>query len=598
MCSFKSYKNEELVNYVINNPKVESILTDEEFLNYILKPENNYAFIWLLYGLHDNKKLTNAFLNKTFLSEILNDKLAVNKYEAILSQSAYVLEDANEDVISFLINTNKLYYSFTYLNLVVANKLLDYIVEKDNDKAFVLAKLSTKVQDGLFNPTNMEKLLKLESLKGCCLSFAPSVIVKLFEHKEYKNLILNLSQDKFDYLASKFENYEIPAYIQNNKELIKALSSVENPSYFRSIVNHLKINNFVLANTLEEERKNYVQDLFNTLNNDGVFQKYIDFYNYLSNNGINYNMYNSLPAELHLNNLDNNALKMVTKKRLFENMCDLFFKDYPKNVLLNIKQVMNFLKFSKEELVPSERKIIYNLILNFGDLSINEIKELYKNLSKTPFLSSLLYEDIRNCRDRSYQLFNESFLKLKNSSNLKDEMLSKKTGLDVYVLDGSDFTACVHVGKISKESPKKTISLSIIGSKCIGTFYYDDVIVGFEHLVPNRIMHVYKSDSYSSGIDGTVKVNEIYTPDALLRQTASFNEVLYNEMSNGVLLPSYVVCKDEIDLKSIDYAKENNLPIVLLNTKKYYINFYQSKDEDYQQSASESLTENYFSKSK
>lgn len=294
--------------------------------------------------------------------------------------------------------------------------------------------------------------------------------------------------------------------------------------------------------------------------------------------------------------MNDSKLRQITIKRLFENICDLFFKDYPKNVLLNIKQVINFISESCESVIPIERENIYRLILYFNTLSLSDIKALYKSLSSFDDISSLLYDDIRNCKNKSYEIFNNEFLKIKESDKLLNKELSEEVGCNVYKLDGEDFVACVHVGHVSKNFPRKTMSLSVIGTECIGTFYKDDIIVGFEYLDPNKIMHMYSADSYTSNQYGSSRVNEIYTPKSLLKSTNYFNEVLYSEMDNKVLFPNYVVCKDGIDDNSINYAKDNNLPIVLINTKKYSINNASDKEEKYQSYASESLEEDYFGK--
>lgn len=593
---FKNYRGEDLTNYVINSIDVSSILIDEEFLDYILEPENHYAFVWLVDGLKDDSKLSNAFLTTKFLDRILLDERARDKYNAIISYNPSILEKASDKVIEFLVNTKDLYFIYTRLNLIVANKMLDYIIHNDNDKVSVLSALSSSVQIGLFNPTNMEKILNLKSLQDCYLKFCPEVIIKLFEQKKYRDLILNLSKEKLNNLSIKFQNYEMPNWVQNNKELVKLIANIENPSYYRSIIRNFTPNNYNLVLNLEKERNCYVDNLIASLNSEGIFKEYIDLRNYIEKNGIDRKIYNCLPEELHICDLNDSKLRQITIKRLFENICDLFFKDYPKNVLLNIKQVINFINESRESVIPVERENIYRLILYFNTLSLSDIKALYKSLSSFDDISSLLYDDVRNCKNKSYEIFNNEFLKIKESDKLLSKELSEEVGCNVYKLDGEDFVACVHVGHVSKDFPRKTMSLSVIGTECIGTFYKDDIIVGFEYLDPNKIMHMYSADSYTSNQYGSSRVNEIYTPKSLLKSTNYFNEVLYSEMDNKVLFPNYVVCKDEIDDNSINYAKDNNLPIVLINTKKYSINNASDKEEKYQSYASESLEEDYFGK--
>ncbi len=593
---FKNYNGQDLTNYVLNSENIIDILRNKEFLEYILEPDNHYAFVWLLDGLK-NKGLANKFLNPYFLDRLTTDERSYDKYNAIISYCPDVLESANDKAIKFLIKNSNLHFMFDNLSLIVANKMLDYLILNDNNRINVLANLSTKVQVGLFNSSNMEKILGLKDFEMYFLNFCPGVIIKLFEHKKYSDLMLNLDKEGLYSLSLKFLNYEVPACVSNNKKLINVIASIEDPSYYRNIIKNFMSKNYNLVEKLEKKRKKYVDNLVSTINGDGIFEEYISLRNYIVKNKIDEKIYNRLPYELH-DDMSDDKLKKITLKRIFENICDLFFKDYPKNVLINMKQIISFLDASKQSVIPIDRRRIYDLILNFNILSLNDIKALYKVLCKYENLDALLYEDLRNCKNKSYDIFNDAFLKIGESKNLKNETLSKTYGLDVYLLNGEDFTSCIHVGCFQNYSLKGTISLSVIGTDCIGTFYKEDIIVGFEHLSPDNIMHMYSADSYTVGKYGSNRVNGIYIPKSFLSQTSNYNEILYSEKDNKTLRPSYVVCKDEIDPESVEYAKMYGLPIVLINTKKYLISSACDKQENYQNHASESFNEDYFGKSK
>ena len=94
MYFFKNYKGEDLTNYVLRSPQIEQILSDEEFLNYILEPENHYCFVWLLAEFQKNTKLSNIFLTNEFLDRIVDDERA-NDNE--INYQRYASESLNEN---------------------------------------------------------------------------------------------------------------------------------------------------------------------------------------------------------------------------------------------------------------------------------------------------------------------------------------------------------------------------------------------------------------------------------------------------------------------------------------------------------------------
>lgn len=595
MQEFELYGGNDLVNYVLKSSNIKELLTNKKFINYIMKPENHYAFVWLIYGMENNKELINIFLNKNFLDEILLDERAKDKYNAIISSVPFILENASDKVIQFLLSKSDLYFLFRDINLVVANKMLDYILLNDNSKLFVLANLPSNVQEGLFNPSNMEKILKMKMLEKCYWKFSPGVIVKLFEQEKYRDLILNSQPEVLLALSSKFKRYELPSFIQKDKALIDKISSIENPSLYRNIIKNFCVSNYELVENVENKRKDYVSALIVSINEDGIFEEYIKLREYIKKYGYNKKVMTVLPAELRLNQTDNESLKKLTFKRLFENICDLYFKDYPNNVLLNLNQIINFINETKLEIIPYDRRVIYELIIHFDKLSLNAIKVLNKKISLLNSLDFLLYNDLRNCKDKSYELFNDSFIKLSEHKELEDEESSLKYNTKVYKLDGEDFTACVHVGEVYKDyANKMTISLSIIGTDNIGVFNDNNIIVGFSKFKVDKIMHMYNADSYTSNQYGTNRVNKIYTPKTLLKETSFYNEVLYSEMDGEVLFPDYVVCKDEIDDESVQYAQKYNLPILIINTKKYKTSYKREDEENYQECAYDSVDTDYF----
>lgn len=573
MKDYYNYSGYSLVEYVLTSVNNKEILVDKDFQDYIIK-DGPYIFLELLHQLP--KELANLFLNKSFLDKIVKiDNNALEKFIAIISLQEQTIKDASNVTIEFILSRDELKTYFVNISLNTANRILDYILEKDNSKLKFLSGLSPKVQDNLFNSDNINKILNLKEFDDCYLSFCPEVIVKLFNYEKYRNRILNLSVVNLDKLIKEFKDYELPKHIQNNERLINKIVNIESPSYYRSIVKSLLPSNYNMVDILEDKRKIKMEELFQSL------IEMIHLEDTYMDSSIN----------------KNNIVKEKGIK-FFEYACDLYFKDYLKNVFLNMSEILNFIKETNEELIPAERKQLYEMVIKFNELSVYEIIDLYNKMKRMDALDKLLYDDIKTVKNRSYEMFNESFIKLEERKELEDKELTKEYGVKVYKLDGEDFTALVHVGKVDKNSLEKTISLSVIGNNGIGM--YDDfsrgIIMGYEKLDANRVMHVYNGDSFSEGIYGTDRVNKIFTPDDLIRKTNYFNEILYSEQDGNVLFPDYVVCKDEIDGESIDYAKEHNLPIVIINTLKYDINIHRESAITYQEDASEELEVSYFGK--
>ena len=84
---------------------------------------------------------------------------------------------------------------------------------------------------------------------------------------------------------------------------------------------------------------------------------------------------------------------------------------------------------------------------------------------------------------------------------------------------------------------------------------------------PHHLIHMYHSDSFSAHEDGTHKIHDIETKENLINKTDAYNEILYKEGLG--FKPDYIVCFDNIDDNDRNIAKELNIPIVLINSKKY-----------------------------
>ena len=62
-------------------------------------------------------------------------------------------------------------------------------------------------------------------------------------------------------------------------------------------------------------------------------------------------------------------------------------------------------------------------------------------------------------------------------------------------------------------------------------------------------------------------MHDIETKENLINKTTSYNEILYKENDN--FKPDFIVCFDVIDDEHVAIAREMNIPIVIINSKRY-----------------------------
>ena len=239
-----------------------------------------------------------------------------------------------------------------------------------------------------------------------------------------------------------------------------------------------------------------------------------------------------------------------------------------------MKMIVDFISKINDKIISDERLYWYDLLLNFENESLERQIEIYHIVPED--ISEWLYEDFRTCQNYAYNLINQNILDL---SILDKE---NKDDVTIYKLNGEDFLLPVHATEYSKDdndfkwdqnSDIKTLSISLIGSKCLGLFRNpkECIIVGFNKLNSNDIMHMYHADSYSDREYSTKKINELCMPLELLSKTYGYNEILIaqNILNNEKLIPNYLVCYDEVTDNEIKLAKKLTVPIILIMTKYY-----------------------------
>ena len=131
-------------------------------------------------------------------------------------------------------------------------------------------------------------------------------------------------------------------------------------------------------------------------------------------------------------------------------------------------------------------------------------------------------------------------------------------------------------------------SYSLIGNNCLATF--DDpknsntFLYDSNDMNPKQLVHVFPCDSFTYyhpfeyTTNSTKCVNTLLMPDELTDSSKSYNEILLlekgrNEIGIESSIPELkkiaLYCLDEIKKKDVDRAKENNVGIILIDSKNY-----------------------------
>lgn len=370
----------------------------------------------------------------------------------------------------------------------------------------------------------------------------------------------------------KEKNLIIPTHLIYNKKMIDKFARVE-VNHYCEYINELLINNYNFACIVEEERFKYVNEKLNLIDNN-IFDEYKDYKNFDSFNIFEkFHYKDAFKLQKLYQEKDDEMIKQelekITEREMFELIIGTFFKELPHNFLINLKTILEYKK-ENSNYKPKNLELYLKLI-NFNSLNTKEKQELF-NKYKNEDLATQFYDDYLLARNLSYDSINDNLLKLNKDSKIYNKELSERENLDIYYLDGEEFYLCIHSSRyLGWMDNKKTISLSLISHNNI-TYFNEmtaEIVYGFNGLIKENIMHVSNVDSYTSHEYGTDKIQRIYSPSRLIDETKSYNEILYSEKNLEDFKPDFIVAFDKITDDERETAREMNLPIVLINSKKY-----------------------------
>ena len=554
-----------LYQYIISlssNDRIK-LLTDNKVRKRFMDNDAHYPFVWLVQQLNGIE--LKHFIDSTYLTDILSNNRSVDKINAIMSScNPYATDVLLDDrVIQLILDSSTNLSTYLHnLDYRIGHKIIDYDIKNNTDHFNMLSNYKINEQLDIFNNEYIVKLLKYNGLPDRFLiDLKGKVIERLLDYEKFQSIFLNSTIYDINIMINN--GLVIPKRLFKSNILIDKYIKVDTNRY-RDYVNSLMYNNYEFYEVVEKERYKYVDNKVNSINND-----ILDEYNNFDKTNI-YNQYDFKTAsklQSIINDEDklNEYFKYSTKEKLFEIIIDIFFKDVPYNFLQNLKAIINYSK-DNPNYIPHNINI-YNTILKFNELSINDIINFF-NKYKNEDLATAFYDDFRESRNTAYEEINNGITKFDKSSKLYKRDISIDIGVDIYELNGEYFYLYIHSSRSGFwKNNQKTICLSLISHDSINTIDSDCIIFGFSKLNINNIMHMYHSDAFSAHEEGTHKVHDIETKENLIKKTVSYNEILYKE--EAAFKPDYVVCFDTIDDNDTNIAHELNIPIVLINSKKY-----------------------------
>ncbi len=285
--------------------------------------------------------------------------------------------------------------------------------------------------------------------------------------------------------------------------------------------------------------------------------------------------------------LDYNKITIIPDRWVTEYIISYFFQDNYYNFMANYYQMEYYLRSTKKDLVSKDNLAIYQEFKELRNMTLESKIELFKKYYQRNNIMELLYDDIKKVREDSHKMLVDNVLKLNHDSELYNEDITNRFGVDTYVLDGEKFygfVRCLSVrrddlsnneDKVFSQKRRLGYSFSYIGDKNISTTDEngENVTLFYDQIDYKNIMYVHHSDLHAKKMIEqddylSLKENEITTPSSLIASTNKYNEI-YIKWSEEGIKPTAVICYDRVTMNDISFAKKYHLAILFINSKKY-----------------------------
>lgn len=536
----------------------------------IFELPNHYAFKELIENLRDEE--LKLFFDDDAIKLLIDDQNIADKINSIIRLGSNMKNTIldHQEIIKMMVDNNSLSYLIGNLSGDINYHILCYIIEHKREE-LLLCFNEKELINLLKNHNVLDLIIKSKNLGTSIIYFPIVTINNLLYENYYQNIFLDLSIDNISKLLLR--GLKVPNDIISDLRFQDKYLGIEDCDTYRLYVNILLQNNYDAYITIDAKRKMTYDKRMRDFNGH-MFKDYDDLIQRANNQPL-YTFVNDVIFLFKLLKYQNDLpsfLAYFTKKQLTPMLIDRYFGDCSFNVLCNLKSIIDFNKSLPHNIVPRKRLNLYEKILSFSSFDVKTQKQIYKSIPHN--MESLFYDDFRSCQDYAYNLINKKI-------SLVSSICKKENGPKIYELKGEPFFLAVHCTDISKkyydsdvlwkdDTSEKTISISLIGDSFLGTYKNPRQIItfGFKYLNPDNILHMYHTDSFSEHERSSKRVNEIYTPENLLRKTDGYNEILLST-DNLNLKPDYLICYDDITEVDMHIANRLNIPIVIIYTSCY-----------------------------
>ena len=594
---------------MISEDECKKILSNDEIKSKLINSPTRHKFIWL--AQEKNNYIIPTLLNgngmdllrkTTELSDKLNGIItSCNTYLKELFQNiefVKIVQDHFKD-LGYLFASIEAETALIFVkNLNIPNEELANVILSLNEEAQTLIvdnidlppelfwsfviNMRPKAAEALLNKNSIGKHLdnlNVNSLKRLFenVVFLPSeilddssfvnLITTMIDIKVYRLLLLDLASsnaaDKIEKQRELFYKKTIEDYdkehgmLKSFYELYKKFGVLLD--FFKDDNLQIKFVEDLIANNLDMK---YIYDLYYEVSRIKTREDLLRYFQTLSN--------------FELTNM----------------IIDYHFKDVYFNVLKDIEILCNFNETGGKSLSDEDLEL-YKSILRLDELSYEEKIKLHEKMKGYNFLEKF-YDDIRNAKNLSYRMINDSILNKERLKKYRNEDLSAKAGVDIYLLDGEPFKVLVKSFGNKYEALEKNNfnfyshigSFSLDGSDKLQTFHDPKTSynIVYDSLREEQVVHTFPVDSFTLRLSNnytkaTQRLNQILTPDELVNKSPDYNEILIRqavpnsptEYDEKITSPEMIAlyCYDEISALDIESAKNLGIGIVLVITRKY-----------------------------
>lgn len=614
-------KAEELYNWDINSLQdfllknkedAKEILKDIHIKEKLIAPNNKYEFIWFVQGadnlllyLLDNIGIKILEISDSFETKIAGLLTSNNPWLPLLFQ--------NKNFCELVVNNLKRLSSYlkalkSETALVLMNYLHSDIKTLNKIVLFFNQDTSLEVvkQIELELKTKLKLIKKYKKVAEYLLNNDPTITtLSIFSISDLYNIVQ--------------KDIQLSPILLKEKDFLKQITNTPHTKEYRFIINSISKSNDV--SHIETKRKKfYDSEIKSYIKDEGMLKNYYECYKYMVSLDLgDYDFYpkikEGLITYLKMDSSTNEFLDIASKifeilntenenslKEFFQNesniqlsnmIIDYHFEEISYNLFINLRQLLSFQETEGKTLNSNDIET-YTKILNLDTLSYEEKLLLHEKLKSTDFIEKY-YDDIRNAKNSSIELIKEKMLTKESIQKYKNEELSKKYGINVYILDKDPFFVLVKALGITKTSFMETdtisytvdgASYSLDSSSKLNTFadpkhYYNIAYTDFEI---NQVVHIYPTDSYSYYVrEGTTPATErvwiLNTPESLCAECDQYNEIIIaqknnkndDELNNDLKVPQMfaIYCYDMITHVDVISARNLGLGIILVKTKSY-----------------------------